>query len=121
VAVRARSAWNSGAREAVGMQAFAMLPKVSSVSVAADKASPQRPSTTITWTAAAAGGQAPYQYQWAIFDGAVWTTVRDWSTSSTFSWTPATANGAYVVAVRARSAWNSGTRELATTVAFAIQ
>ena len=44
-------------------------PKATSVTLAPNLAAPRAPHTTITWSAAAAGGQAPYQYQWAVFTG----------------------------------------------------
>jgi hypothetical protein len=44
---------------------------VSSVAITTDKAAPQPPNTAVTFTAAPAGGVAPYQYKWSISDGAV--------------------------------------------------
>ena len=120
VAVRARSAWNSGAREASRAAAFTIMPVVTSLDLAPSVAAPQGAGATVTWTASASGGQAPYQYQWAVYDGVTWTTMTSWSTVSTFAWTPATADADYQVAVRARSAWNSGAREMASSAAFAI-
>ncbi len=71
--------------------------------VTADRAAPQPAGTAITFTAAATGGTAPYQYQWFVFTDD-WRVVRTWSTSPTFTWTPATASAAYRVAVWARNA-----------------
>src|SRR5437762_1422854 len=51
-----------------------------------DKASPQAAGTTITFTANASGGTAPYQYKWWVKNGSTWSMVRDWSTSATFAW-----------------------------------
>ena len=42
---------------------------VLSVTLSADKTSPQVAGTTITLTAAASNGVAPYQYKWWLFDG----------------------------------------------------
>jgi len=63
----------------------------------------QAPGTTVTFTATAVGGTAPYQYKWWIFDGTTWTMARDWSTSSTLAWTPTTPN-AYRIGVWVRDA-----------------
>ena len=63
----------------------------------------QAPGTSITFTAVATGGTAPYQYKWWIFDGTTWRLARDWSTSSTFVWTP-TAPDAYRIGVWVRDA-----------------
>jgi len=64
----------------------------------------QVPGTTVTFTAIATGGTAPYQFKWWLWDGATWTVLADWSTSNTFAWTPGTPNPNYAVAVRVRSA-----------------
>src|SRR5207249_1862367 len=72
----------------------------------ADKASPQAAGTTITFTANASGGTAPYQYKWWLKSGSTWSMVKDWSSSATFAWTPGTANS-YTVEVWGRSAGNN--------------
>jgi hypothetical protein len=56
-----------------------------------------------------------------VFDGTTWAVVTGWSTTNTYVWTPTSANPSYQVLVRARSAWNSGEREMATPRAFVIQ
>src|SRR5438270_628787 len=71
-----------------------------------DKASPQAAGTTITFTANASGGTAPYQYKWWLKSGSTWSMVKDWSSSATYAWTPGTANS-YVVEVWGRSAGNN--------------
>ena len=121
VAVRARSAWNSGTREMAAAQGFAIKPAVTAITLAPSVPSPRAPGSTITWTASASGGQAPYQYQFTVLIGGTWVDAGPWSSSNTFAWTPASAGSAYQVAVRARSAWNSGTRELAVAQPYVIQ
>src|SRR5262244_2243398 len=64
----------------------------------AESASPM-PGTTVALTAIAAGGTAPYQFKWWLWDGATWTVLQDWSASNTFAWTPSTSNPSYAVAV----------------------
>jgi len=64
----------------------------------------QLPGTTVTFTTIAAGGTAPYQFKWWLWDGATWTVLEDWSTGNTFAWTPSMPNPNYAVAVRVRSA-----------------
>ena len=66
-------------------------PRATSLTLTTDRPAPQPPNTAITWTATPTGGQAPHQYQWAVFDGATWATVKDWSTENTFAWTPTAA------------------------------
>lgn len=120
VAVRARGSWNSGAREMATTASYAILPKVTSVSLTPDLAAPRAPNTTVTWTAVAGGGQAPYQYQWALFNGSAWVNLTDWGASSTFAWTPTAASAAYQVAVRVRGSWNSGPREMAAAQGYVV-
>ena len=93
--------------------------RATAVVLTANAIAPQRPNTTITWTALPAGGVAPHQYQWWVFDGANWVSTP-WSTSSTFAWTPVVANANYRVAVWVRSAGNSGSQEAAAEAFFAI-
>jgi len=76
--------------------------KVSSVGLAANKAAPQAPATTITYSAIPSGGTAPFQYKWRVFNGSSWTS-GSWTTSSTYNWTPSSANANYRVEVWARS------------------
>jgi hypothetical protein len=89
-------------------------------SLASNVASPQASGTTVTFTAAASGGRAPYQFKWWVYDGAAWRVAQGWSTSNTLNWRPATA-GTYLVAVWGR---NNGTRsegsEALAQVAYTI-
>jgi hypothetical protein len=72
----------------------------------ADKASPQVAGSTINFTATASNGLAPIQFKWWVFNGVLWTMVKDWSTSDTFSWTP-TVKGNYKIGVWAKSSGNN--------------
>jgi hypothetical protein len=73
----------------------------------ANKTAPQVAGTTITFTASATGGTAPYQYKWWLFDGTSWAVKQDWSSKNTFAWTPTKSNSAYQIRVWARSAGTS--------------
>jgi hypothetical protein len=76
-------------------------------SLTANRTAPQPTGTSITFTAAIAGGSAPQQYKFFIFDGASWIVTRDWSTNSTWTWTPTNANSGYRVAVWVRNSTSS--------------
>ena len=66
--------------------------------------SPQSTGAAVTFTANGSGGTAPYEYQWYLQqNGGVWTMLRSWSPTTTYSWTP-TQPGNYVMALWARSA-----------------
>ena len=93
----------------------------SSLALTANRVAPQQPGTTITWTAAPTGGGAPHQYKWFVFNGAAWTVAADWTTASSFAWTPLTANANYSVRAWVRSAGNpADAAEAAATTPFAI-
>ena len=87
--------------------AFPVSPAPTSLSVAsltANRTAPQVAGTPITFTAAVSGGTAPQQFKWMLFNGSTTSVVQGWSTSNTWTWTPATANAAYQVTVWARNA-----------------
>jgi hypothetical protein len=65
------------------------------------------PGTTVTFAATAAGGTAPYEFKWWLWDGATWTVLEDWSTVNTFAWTPSAPNPNSAVGVWVRSAGNA--------------
>jgi hypothetical protein len=109
VSVWARSAGNSAdaAEKSAGtLYSIVATGSVTSVTLGASRPAPQVPGTTVTFTATASGGFAPYEYKWWLFDGTVWTVVQGWSATATFTWTPMVANGNYTISVWARSAGN---------------
>jgi hypothetical protein len=92
------------------------------VTLSANKIAPQPRGSSITWTASAVGGAAPYQYKFLVWDGTSRIVVRDWSTLPTFTWTPSMANSYYKVIVWVRSSGNFGDApEKFTELMFPIQ
>jgi hypothetical protein len=87
--------------------AFPIVGSLSVTSLVANLPSPQRVGADITFTAAASGGLAPHQFKWLIFDGARWTTARNWSLANTFTWTPTAAGPNFSVGVWVRSAMST--------------
>src|SRR4051794_3449760 len=81
-----------------------IVPPLSVTNVVANLPSPQAPGTTITFSATATGGTAPYQYKWWVSNGTTSTLGRDWSTSNTFAWTPSAPSPTYTITVWARNA-----------------
>src|SRR5206468_755249 len=86
---------------------FGPPPPATISSLTADKNAPQPPGTTVTFSATATGGTPPYQYKWYVGDGTGWSVAQNWSTSSTYAWTPTTANANYRLEVWVRSAGNT--------------
>jgi hypothetical protein len=72
-------------------------------SFTADRTAPQPAGTPITFTATVTGGVGPQQYKFWIHDGGGWFVTRNWSTGSTWTWTPTVAH-TYRVAVWVRNA-----------------
>ncbi len=81
-----------------------LLPPLTVTNLTANRASPQPPGTTITFSAAANGGIPPYQYKWWIITGTTQTVGSTWSTNNSFAWTPTVANSNYTIRVWARNA-----------------
>src|SRR5206468_3761569 len=87
------------------------------------KTAPQTLGTTVTFTATATDGTAPYQFKWWLNTdgGPVWTALQDWSTSNTLMWTPTVANPAYQIATWVRSSGKTtDTFESTKLTSFAI-
>src|SRR5439155_1443952 len=80
---------------------------ITAVTLLANLAAPQPPGTTITLTAAATGGTAPYQFKCWVLSGTGWTILQDWNAAASYAWTPTTTNPQGVVEVWMRSAGNS--------------
>jgi cell wall-associated protease len=90
--------------QSTGNIPFAIGSNLTLSSLTPDKAAPQPRGTTVTFTATATGGTAPYSYKWWVFDGATWVVVQNWMGSNTYAWTPTVANPNYQVGVWVRSA-----------------
>ena len=83
---------------------FTIAGPLTVTNLTANLAAPQPPGTSITFTATATGGTAPYQFKWWYWDGSFWRVLRDWAPGNTYTWTPTVANSQYQITVWARSA-----------------
>ena len=74
-----------------------------------------------TWTAQAAGGLPPLQFQFWRLDAEGWHMVQDYSTTATYSWTPSLADtGTHAIQVWAKSTGSSARFEAWRGVSFLI-
>jgi len=97
-------------------------PALTAVTLGANKIAPQFVGTPITFTAIPTGGATPHQYKWLIHNGVSWTAVTGWSTSNTFTWTPAAPNMVNRVGVWVRTAGNnSDVAEMTMSMDFPIK
>ncbi len=95
--------------------------KATAVTIAANRAAPQQPGTTISWSATPTGGVAPLQYKWLVYENARWTVKGSWTTANTFDWTPTVADPNYRVGVWVRSSGNIiDAEETAASMLFPI-
>jgi hypothetical protein len=98
-----------------GTETFTINPSAVPVvsSLTASVSFPALVTRSMTWTAIAAGGTAPLQYQfWRSRQGSGWTMTQDYSPSPTYIWTPAPGEeGAYELQVWVRSAGSSAAFE----------
>jgi hypothetical protein len=93
--------------------------KVQSLTVTSNLPPPQVAGTTITFTATATEGKAPYQYKWfRLFNSAV-TVLQEWSESNTLVWTP-TVSYPYTIIVSVHSAGGPDGAELSVNVPYVI-
>jgi hypothetical protein len=79
---------------------------LSVTALTANPAGPQRVNTAITLSATATNGTSPYQFKFLSTVGSTTTTLRNWASSSSFTWTPTTA-ATYTITVWARSSGNT--------------
>jgi hypothetical protein len=84
--------------------AAATTSTVTSATIATNLASPQITGSSVTFSGTGSGGVAPYQYKFLLQQGSgSMQTVRNWSTTATYIWTPTTA-ASYTMTVWVRSA-----------------
>jgi hypothetical protein len=79
-------------------------PPLTVTGISSNRLSPQPIGTSIIFSAIASGGTPPYQFKWWIDNGGSSTVGQQWSTSSTFTWTPTLAGSGYSIRVWARNA-----------------
>lgn len=94
-----------------------MTATISGVTLTPDLASTQPVGTPITFTAAGQGGSGTYEYRFWINSGSGYAIVQDYSSLSTFVWTPA-ITGAYDILVDVRNAGTTVQRDASTKIFF---
>jgi hypothetical protein len=91
---------------ATGIFTLTVSPTVYIASFAANSSLPATVTRPITWTAVAAGGTGPLQYQfWRYRQPTGWSLVQEYSATPTYAWTPAVGEeGRYAIQVWVRAA-----------------
>jgi N-acetylmuramoyl-L-alanine amidase len=114
---------NANSNGSIGYVITAGAAPLTLSSLTANASSPQVTGTAVTFSAAAGGGTAPYQFKWRVSTdgGASFTTVQDWSTTSTFTWTPGAPIGDARITVWARNnEVTSDTAQVQATMGYVI-
>jgi hypothetical protein len=96
---------------------------VATVVLTTDLPAPQETSSTIVWTATAAGGTGALVYKWFVSeDGGTWNPAGSWTASNQFTWTPTTASANYHVSAWVKRASNpADAAEASSEQSFPIQ
>jgi hypothetical protein len=109
IAARVRSIGSTTPFEAVAFRAITLNTTAIGVLATANVPSPQLPGASITFSAAASGGSGNYLYQFQLFNGTVWTQVRNYSADPTWVWnSTGLAAGNYVIGVNVVNASDPG-------------
>jgi len=113
IRVQARSVGEVNSESELTSGAYTVIAPLVVTALTPGVPSPKPYGTPILWTPQATGGVQPWQYRYSRkrFADSSWATpVQDWSTTSTYSWTPlSTESGSWQVRVEMRSANGSGT------------
>ncbi len=100
-------------------------PAPTMASVTANRTGIRPVGRSVTLTATATGGTAPYQFKWWVWNGSAWSVAQEWAPGNTLRWTP-TAPGDYEVHAWVRNngvtadAWQAWGR-MVLTVAPQVQ
>jgi hypothetical protein len=81
-------------------------------------ASPQAPSTQITWTASAAGCPNPRYRFWEFDPGSRWSMVVDYSAANTFTWNSPNISGSYAFEVDVRDVSETSTYDVVSNKTY---
>jgi hypothetical protein len=106
-----------GAVSLPGNVNVSIVQPATAVTVSPTLTSPQVAGTPITFVASATGGSGNYEYRFYLNSGAGYQVVQPYSSSSSWSWTPAAA-GNYDVFVEARNAGSTVVRDTFAALNF---
>jgi len=119
IQVDIRNVGNTSQRQNQANLSYTIRWPAPTVTLAANRTSPQPVNTPITFTATGAGGSGSYQYRFWVKTGATWAVVQNYSATNTFTWTPS-ATGFYGIQVDIRNAGSAAFREGQANASFTI-
>jgi len=124
IEVWARNTGSTAAWEAYKNMSYTLRAPVASVSLSANKTSPQARGTAITFTASATGTSGSYVYQYKLrTPSGVWSVARNYSSTPTWTWstTAGQAAGTYKIEVWAKNAGSNASWEAYRNMNFTLQ
>ncbi len=96
---------SAGGSSGGGDPCFAGETPLTFVSLTPSSTSPYLVGIPITISATISGGVPPYQYKWWVDSGENnWSLLSDWSSSSSYAWTPPSASSSWRIGVWVRNA-----------------
>jgi hypothetical protein len=125
VQVDCRAVGSTAAKEASRVVSYVLSPPATpatGVNLAPSLTSPQPAGTSIPFTAAGLPEGGIYEYRFWLKEGGVWSVVRNYATTTTWTWnTSGKAAGTYYVQVDCRAVGSTANREAAKVVAFTLE
>jgi len=92
------------------------------VSLTPSVPSPQAVEKQVTFFAGATGGSGAYEYQFWLKKNGAWAVVQPYSTASSWTWdTTGAASGDYLVAVYARNAGSTYTKDVSLGIPYSLK
>ena len=101
-------------------QATAPTP-CTSAGLSANPASPQTPSTQVTWTGSSTGCPNPRYRFWELDPGSRWSMVQDYSAATTYLWKSPAIAGAYKFEVDVRDASETVAYDVVFNTTYVLQ
>jgi hypothetical protein len=112
---------NFQARREIGYKLNA-LPPVRSITLTANKPSPQPRGSVVTFTAQANGGSGQYEYRFLTRGpNGTWVPRQSYSTNNTFTWTAPLIAGEYSIRVQARNVGSTANFEATRNMSYRIR
>jgi len=101
---------------------FAVIPPASAVTLIPSLASPQITGTSISFNAQASGGSGNYEYKFWLKSGGVWSTMQEYSTTHTWTWTTMNLpTGTYTIQVQTRNVGSKASYEANKNITYVLR
>lgn len=120
--VSAKESTSGSPYDSIGTISYQVVPAISAVTFYANPASPIYVNTPVALSAVSTGGQnIEYRFKLGKVSGSTttWTTLKDYSSSNSCTWTPTEA-GTYTLAVFIRESGSTNEYDATKTLSFTV-